>query len=170
MEDSPLSITTSIAGILTFIAAICAFIYVRYNTLRNGWTEIDTIVESIVATIEETRAIAQAGQVTQSGDDPDSRRLKELVTELYSTELAILAHCMNVYAKDVGKTLGTIQARMQSSLRPSGSTRTTWAEVVKEVQEAQKRWQHGRIHGLRAIERYFKVMDVFIQSQRYVDE
>ncbi|KAF2796494.1 hypothetical protein K505DRAFT_359230 [Melanomma pulvis-pyrius CBS 109.77] len=115
MEDSPLSITASITGILTFIAAICAFIYVRYNTLQNGWTEIDIIFESVVATIEETRAIAQAGRVTQSSDDPDSRRLRELVSEQYSTKLAIVAMCTNVYAKDLGA--------MQSGSQPSGSIR-----------------------------------------------
>jgi hypothetical protein len=51
MGDSPLSITASVAGILTFIAAIFAFICVRNSTLLNGRTEIATVIESVQATI-----------------------------------------------------------------------------------------------------------------------
>ncbi|KAI0550216.1 hypothetical protein F4679DRAFT_583709 [Xylaria curta] len=43
MEDSPLSITASVTGILTFIAAVVAFIYVRYQTVIHGEEEIATI-------------------------------------------------------------------------------------------------------------------------------
>jgi hypothetical protein len=102
MEDSPLSITASITGILTFIAALCAFIYLRYNTLRNGSTEIRTIIKSDNATIEETWAIQhQARTAAQPGDNPESIRLIKLMSELYSTELFILAECQNVYYKDL---------------------------------------------------------------------
>ncbi|KAF2473543.1 uncharacterized protein BDR25DRAFT_352039 [Lindgomyces ingoldianus] len=156
MEDSLLSITANITGILTFIAALCAFIYVRCNTLRNSWTEIATIVNSVEATIEETRAVAKAEPVMQPGGDPDSSRLKSLVLELYSTELAILAQCMNVYGKD----LRTIEP----GSRPSGSTSTTWDDVMQEVEKAQKRWQNRRNYRLSAIHRLSNVMIVIIQT------
>ncbi|KAF2815675.1 uncharacterized protein BDZ99DRAFT_493666 [Mytilinidion resinicola] len=161
MQDSPLSITASITGILTFIAAICAFIYVRYNTLRNGGMEIGTIIDSVTATIEESRAIALSGPATQPGDDPDSSRLKKLVSELYSTETDILAQCTIVFGKDLGK--------LQLGSRPSGSTSTsaTWKDVVKEVDDAQKRWQQQqrrRRYGLRVTEKYFRPVIDLVDS------
>jgi hypothetical protein len=45
--DSPLSITSSIAGILTFIAAIIATIYVRFTYLRNADTEYFQVKNSL---------------------------------------------------------------------------------------------------------------------------
>ncbi|KAF2815677.1 uncharacterized protein BDZ99DRAFT_514329 [Mytilinidion resinicola] len=157
MQDSPLSITASITGILTFIAAICAFVYVRYNTLRSGQEEILTILESVTATVEESRAIAHGGL---AGDDPDSSRLTRLVSELYSIELAILAQCMTVFGMDLDQ--------MQLGSRPSESTSTTWKDVVKEVNEAQQRWQQPqrrKTWGLRKIEKHIKPMIEFIDSR-----
>ncbi|KAI8952052.1 hypothetical protein F4801DRAFT_542700 [Xylaria longipes] len=52
MEDSPLSITASVTGILTFLAAIVAFIYVRYQTLIHSEEEIKTIVNSVESGIK----------------------------------------------------------------------------------------------------------------------
>src|ERR1700743_3219735 len=54
MGDSPLSITASVTGILTFAAAILAFIYVRYLTLRNSNDEMNSILISTSASVEET--------------------------------------------------------------------------------------------------------------------
>ena len=45
--DSPLSITSSIAGILTFLAAILAAIYVRFTYLRNADTEYFQVKASL---------------------------------------------------------------------------------------------------------------------------
>jgi hypothetical protein len=46
-NDSPLSITSSIAGILTFIAAILAALYVRFTYLRNADTEYFQVKSSL---------------------------------------------------------------------------------------------------------------------------
>lgn len=55
MDDSPLSITASITGILTFLAAIVAFVYVRYNVLHNGAEEVRNISDSVSASVNEAR-------------------------------------------------------------------------------------------------------------------
>jgi hypothetical protein len=151
MEDSPLSITASITGILTFIAAIFAFMYVRYSTLKNGNTEMLTVLESVTATIEETRAIAQARPVTQPGDDAESSRLEELMSELYSTELAILVQYMKVY--------GTGLRTMQSNLRPGGSTSTAWDDVVRGASMVTERLQRRRV--IDQLQSYAPVIETF---------
>jgi hypothetical protein len=46
-KDSPLSITASIAGILTFVAAIAATIYVRLTYLRNADKEYFSVKTSL---------------------------------------------------------------------------------------------------------------------------
>jgi hypothetical protein len=46
-KDSPLSITASIAGILTFVAAIAATIYVRLTYLRNADNEYFSVKTSL---------------------------------------------------------------------------------------------------------------------------
>jgi len=46
-QDSPLSITSSIAGILTFLAAILAAVYVRFTYLRNADSEYFQVKTSL---------------------------------------------------------------------------------------------------------------------------
>ncbi|RSL70457.1 hypothetical protein CEP53_001846 [Fusarium sp. AF-6] len=93
MDDSPLSITSSITGILTFIVAILAAIYIRYTTLMNGRTEMHSILESVYTTIKETRDLSSG---RQSWQDPEHIHMGHLLVELYSTELSILGQLMNV--------------------------------------------------------------------------
>jgi hypothetical protein len=64
MQDSPLSITASIAGILTFVGAICASIWVRYNTVRNGRDEFALISASMRATSSSRRVVSQQAQLS----------------------------------------------------------------------------------------------------------
>lgn len=45
--DSPLSITASVAGILTFVVAILAAVYVRFTYLRNADTEYFQVKASL---------------------------------------------------------------------------------------------------------------------------
>ena len=129
MEDSPLSITASVTGILTFVVAIIAFIYVRYNTLRNGRAEMVSVLESVTATIAETREVATATPAPAAGSESDSAagQLAKLVGDLYRIELAILVQYMKVY--------GTKVASMQSNLRPDDgiSSAATWEDVLQVV-------------------------------------
>ena len=56
--DSLLSITASVTGILTFFAAVWAFIYVRYTTLKDRDEEIlKKIMTSVSNSIQEVSLI-----------------------------------------------------------------------------------------------------------------
>lgn len=98
MDDSPLSTTANIAGILTFIAAVGAFVYVRYAALRNGRIERDNILDSVLTTIKETLtidvAISQARLAKESDQDPDTLWMGEHISKIYSIELSIFTHCI----------------------------------------------------------------------------
>lgn len=97
MADSPLSIAANIAGLLTLAAAVYAFIYVRYKTLRNSQIEMDTTCSSVLSTIEETWAlyhsISRTKLATVPRRDFDVIWMEENISELYLTELGILSLC-----------------------------------------------------------------------------
>ena len=57
MGDSPLSIVASVTGILTFTAAILAFIYARYLTLRNSRAEMVKVFFSITTSLQEGASV-----------------------------------------------------------------------------------------------------------------
>ena len=169
MEDSPLSITASITGILTFIAAICAFVYVRYNTLQNGNKEMLTILDSVSATIEETRIVAQekpyGEPIYESEACPPLREpehafksgLREkLIEDLYRTELTILTFFMKAY--------GASFASMQSNLRPDGNTSATWQDLTQLLETAQEPSPVRRryLTAIRPLQDYLRVMDVLV--------
>ncbi|KAI0171285.1 hypothetical protein BJ166DRAFT_518372 [Pestalotiopsis sp. NC0098] len=90
MEDSPLSIVASITGILTFIAAVVGFVYVRYSILNNGKQEIVSTKESVVAFLRDTASFQQMllQPVVQQDSHSDLRQI--ILHELYTTELEIL--------------------------------------------------------------------------------
>jgi hypothetical protein len=159
--DSPLSVASSITGILTFIAALCASIYLRYNALQNGATEISNIIASVLATIEETQSILQTERAMQPNEERGSSRLKELISELYTTETFILAQCMNVY----NTSLTTFQSGW--TLPSWNTTNSPWANVMQEVEKIQKQSQpqprQKRGGFIDSIRRYLKPADGPIQ-------
>jgi hypothetical protein len=69
MQDSPLSVTASITGILTFVAALCAAIYVRYTTLRNTREEISKTDLSIHGTMIDRRHADLAANYDDADND-----------------------------------------------------------------------------------------------------
>src|ERR1700722_15798467 len=118
MGDSPLSITASVTGILTFVAAILAFIYVRYLTLRNSKDEMNSILISVTASIGETnrvRASIQSAEAKAShGRDNASQpriledtltQLETTIGDLYLVEMKILSSFMETYGLDSGDRL-----------------------------------------------------------------
>lgn len=151
IEDSPLSITASIAGILTFVAAILAFIYVRYTTLRNGREEITETLESVSATIEDTRTLLAAqtdtptthrtGQTDATADNNNNNPLARLMQELYIIELDIMRICVQVYGSD-----GPFAKAMPEGLDLSG----TAALVEAGVQARRYKNRRVSLHQLRA--------------------
>jgi hypothetical protein len=112
MEDSPLSITSNIAGLLTFTVAIFGAIYVRYKSLRNGRMEMITIQESVIDTFDGLRMMRLRDQFVLKQDDEDvavwSRKLE---VSLFITDIIIFAYCN--YAE------GSSISYLQSSLRAS---------------------------------------------------
>ncbi|KAI0448063.1 hypothetical protein F4803DRAFT_496334 [Xylaria telfairii] len=88
MEDSPLSTIASITGILTFFAAIVAFLYVRYQTLVRSEEEIKAIKRSTLTNIED---MSRMVYLEYSSTEP---REMELIAafkkELFLNELDIL--------------------------------------------------------------------------------
>ncbi|KAH8167340.1 hypothetical protein CIB48_g926 [Xylaria polymorpha] len=88
MEDSPLSITASIAGILTFVAAIAAFIYVRYQTLIHSEEEINAIKNSVASGIVDLSRMVYLG--SNSAGPRETDLAATFKKELFLNELDIL--------------------------------------------------------------------------------
>ncbi|KAK0651166.1 hypothetical protein B0T16DRAFT_489235 [Cercophora newfieldiana] len=93
MEDSPLSITASVAGILTFLAALIAFIYVRYQILQNGHDEIMSTLEATALSIDETSSM-QAALLQHDQRHEAARRLRQCLQDLCSIDIDISGQCV----------------------------------------------------------------------------
>lgn len=74
-QDSPLSITANIAGILTFVVAIVAAAYVRITYLRNSDQEYFQVKTSLSWYKTESTWLAEL--VKAQGDRPDAKYLPE---------------------------------------------------------------------------------------------
>ncbi|KAK7427991.1 hypothetical protein QQZ08_005422 [Neonectria magnoliae] len=157
MDDSPLSITSSITGILTFLAAILAFLYVRYNTLRNSSMEMVTILESVTATVEETQAMSQATPSSPLEDDSQSRLLKKLIAELYSTEIGILNQFMAVHSPG---------QKLPDPNNPDGSLNETWQQEVIQAAIAATSRRHGKnrqaFNALSTLHSYMSIVNALV--------
>lgn len=109
MEDSPLSTTANISGILTLFAAVFAFVYVRYNTLQNGHAEMNDIYESVKATIEETHLMESQIEI-----QPGFEKVREIFHKLWRTEISIMIEL----AKAIGGDELAHKVRGQTSIEP----------------------------------------------------
>lgn len=129
MEDSPLSIAASVTGILTFIAAIFGFIYVRYQILSNGRQEIASIFESVTASILDTRTLQQTMLQTESEHDLGSGLKRALISELYMIEIEIL----RLYNDSgVDETMLGLKASSQNN-----EMARLWQEISQAVGQSQ---------------------------------
>jgi len=111
MQDSPLSITASIAGILTFVAAILASGFVRYLSLRNGRVEMERIRKSAGSNVEDLGLVnietqfkipweSQEHLRIQEGDGPNVIRMKNLSVSLIITDMIIYTYCVRAMNMD----------------------------------------------------------------------
>ncbi|KAJ5975159.1 hypothetical protein N7481_008866 [Penicillium waksmanii] len=136
MEDSPLSTTANISGILTFLAAVFTFVYVRYNTLQNGHVEMNDIYESVKATIEETRLMESQIEI-----QPGFEKVREIFHKLWRTEISIMIEL----AKAIGGDALAHKVRGQTSIEPDSHYNVfKWLykdEVDYEL--GQERWVKG---------------------------
>lgn len=129
MEDSPLSIAASVTGILTFIAAIFGFIYVRYRILSNGRQEITSVFESVTASILDTRTLQQTMLQAESEHDLGSGLKRALISELYMIEIEIL----RLYNDSgVDETMLGLKASSQNN-----EMARLWQEIRQAVGQAQ---------------------------------
>ncbi|KIL84601.1 hypothetical protein FAVG1_12127 [Fusarium avenaceum] len=140
MDDSPLSIAASITGILTFVAAIFGFVYVRYTVLKNGTDEMFNVFESVTATLDETQALlARISTIQGDGLGPGSGRLGRLIKDLYSTELLIMAQYQNVFShrhmdlKTSMNSMNSISSTLSQLIaaNPGGA----WLDMMRKAEE-----------------------------------
>jgi hypothetical protein len=168
MEDSPLSITASIAGILTFIAAIFAFTYVRYNTLRDGEMEMSTILESVMATVKETGALVKASPLSEFEDDSGPDLRKSLIKDLYATEIEIMALYMRVY--------GTGLASMQPNAQSDGSDSEIHQHMIETFERERKTQQergyfstvNGMLDAVQGAIQIYPTLVIAFEAVRFV--
>lgn len=106
MADSPLSIAANIAGILTFVAALLAFIYARYVILRNGKQEIVQNARSIYDSIQECKALHDSFQSSFQLDGqawappPIDEHLQEMLRQLCEVEVQAMSLLFRTYSGD----------------------------------------------------------------------
>lgn len=110
LDDDPLSITANVASILTFIAAVLAFVYVRYNTIRNGHKEMTAILESVFATIEETRAMAMMTSEPEKDQAAEVNIPQKLLADLYALEMGIIVEFMYAYGNKLSNRLRNLHS------------------------------------------------------------
>ncbi|KAK0625859.1 hypothetical protein B0T14DRAFT_88411 [Immersiella caudata] len=94
MGDSPLSITASTAGILTFISAVTAFVYVRYQILQNGRNEISSTLEGAALSFEETKSMQHA--LLPGDERHEAERIKKSIQDLLKIDMDIWKECAAV--------------------------------------------------------------------------
>ncbi|KAI3337051.1 hypothetical protein HD806DRAFT_25639 [Xylariaceae sp. AK1471] len=112
MEDSPLSTTASVTGILTFVAAIIAFFYVHYEILSSAEEEIEAIRTSGGSSIEDM------AKTVYSASNYAELSLISLADELYTVELKILSWLCDVLQIDLRQQQnesGSLQGKKLSS-------------------------------------------------------
>jgi hypothetical protein len=77
LQDSPLSISANVAGILTFIVAIIAAIYARMTYLRNSDKEYTRIKAALSWYKTESTWLAELIRAMEHGPDPADRKRTE---------------------------------------------------------------------------------------------
>lgn len=132
MEDSPLSITANVTGIFTSIAAVLAFIYVRYATLSKGQMEIITVRSSVEANLEDLRMISVQSRLRiKESDDNDTIWLKKLIGSIYAVELVT-----GIYVKRAAGVETSLMSIPLMDVPFVGVTPTTWTDAIQGAKEA----------------------------------
>jgi hypothetical protein len=133
-QDSPLSITSSIAGILTFLAAILAALYVRITYLRNADSEYfqvkaslswykteSTFMHDLIST-----STSSLSSTLSNGDSGNGMREKEMyafvVEQLGKLEERLL-ECLAEAEEGVDRKTG----------RDGGNGKEGWTIVPRSV-------------------------------------
>lgn len=137
LDDDPLSIVANVADILTFIAAVLAFVYVRYNTVRNGHKEMTAILESVFATIEETRTMSMMTSEPEEDKAAEANIPQKLLADLYALEMEIIVEFMYAYGDKLSNRLRNLHS---SSFQESA----TWDEVTRRFTATRDNWHQSQ--------------------------
>jgi len=146
MEDSPLSIAANIAGLLTFVVAILASIYVRYVSLRNGRVEMETIRNSVSDVLIDLGKMNSSSSAVLEGnahlivgqdDEEDVIWLKRLGASLLTTEILILAYCLRATNSETSMVEAILSCAR--SIQDIGVTPTTFTDFVLDTRKATQK-------------------------------
>ncbi|KAG9231234.1 hypothetical protein BJ875DRAFT_506798 [Amylocarpus encephaloides] len=124
-EDSPLSITASIAGILTFLVAIVAALYVRLKYLRDADTEYFQVKASLAW--YKTESTWMKDLINSSPDE--GRGTPNSSTSTISGGASAIEHEMYAF---VMEQLGKLEERLLELLTDAEDTANRQNEKGKE--------------------------------------
>jgi len=137
MEDSPLSIAANVAGLLTFVVAIFASIYVRYVSLRNGGVEMRTVWQAAQDNVNDLQE-SQAWLSINEGDEPDLIWLKKLGATLRATEIVIFLYCARAMNMNMTRDAEVLE-NVLSGGQWVGITPTTFTDAAQEIKETKEK-------------------------------
>jgi hypothetical protein len=148
MPDSPLSITASVTGILTFIAAILGFVYVRYITLQNAQEEAFRNLASVIFNLRDTSSVifmredinigheSMGAEIVKAIQSANSH-LKMLKTSIHGLELRIL----NVMRRSIGLNTEWL------ALPTTGDEKARFTHDLSQMAQYMASMTTGRVRG-----------------------
>ena len=95
--DTPLSIVGNVTGILTFVAAAWAFVYVRYTTLRNSYEERLNIMSSATNNFREMSLMSTLARNARHRSDAVRDAVERLFDDILRLEYEIVSLIMKIY-------------------------------------------------------------------------
>jgi len=140
--DSPLSITASIAGILTFVVAILAAVYVRFTYLRNADQEYFQVKASLSwykteSTWMHNLVHAADGPKGRSGSEMEYQMYLFVMDQLGKLEERLLS-LLTEAEIEASKEPGTKWALVPKSFRFTTNIAMSWLPVRTKALELVK--------------------------------
>ena len=145
--DSPLSITASVTGIATLVAAVLAFVYVRDTTLTNSNEEIANILTSVGTSLEDARLTRNSTRRRdEAAGDPQPidngiTHLEKLLRDISALEMDILRLLIGVYGSDPPDTISRNEF---AAAVPETQPGAEWKNALKELRATEKMYRQGK--------------------------
>lgn len=138
--DSPLSITASITGILTFVTAVIASMYVQYRILKNVFHEMWTIMKASIITFEEAMAVRNT--LIEGDNRPEVAWMRKHLMDLHQIEKKIISRCSTASGTKIPAVIVVIDPEhdnieSQFDRRQEGCLRgklSSWIRLAPESQ------------------------------------
>lgn len=142
--DSSLSITASVTGIATLVAAVLAFVYVRDTTLTNSNEEIANILTSVGTSREDARLTRNSTRRRdEAAGEPQPidngiTHLEKLLRDIFTLEMDILRLLIGVYGSDPPDTISRNEfAAAVPETQPSAE----WTNALNELRATEKMYR-----------------------------